>query len=1181
MHPLSEILECRGLAEPDGRPLYAYRLTQIESEQIRAYLASELTPGVAAVSTETAALFCLFGADHWRKSYAGGPWSWDPILAALDAFHLSPSTAGYRLLQKLVSDGLARLKRLLLRRHQREYLLTLGCEGGLPLQMVLREATALRRYFQALFREYRMHEPQLRLSGGLRIRDLAKHVSGELPQSLREEVVFELSEQIVETVLEHAGRVPGAEDPITALDQVDPAWRDNLPLELSDNVARAFLQQLLKDAGTVPKRLIPQICFRRSIKRGRPLSEAEGDSSSGATDLMGNGRTRYEWTLMGTLEFPVRVAPETISAIFGDQPAGVPGRFDLLLHEPPDNVLPCARARLRHDGESAQLTLTRLQRGASGSGGAYAAGTRSLILQASDGTRLISSDFPGALALSDLPWVFAARADEEVQVFEYRGEGTVSVHTQSMIVAADPSMSLQPAGPADVLVDLGMLAGDQPRRVWEIRGVVEVCARDGERYRLRTAIQDAAFVGAHYLTGRKPDMPLPSEMMFAGFPKLCEERPDGYAITVPDREVEWRSVLPSARWTSDLKSAVGAGWIRRRISGATVFRTNATILPSAMHVSVAAGPGDRGTIDVEGAEAVDIRVEPDVGYAVSVASGERGTRIVIEKQGVPRERLTVHCIWPLRGEARFDVPTPLEHVRFEDVRGRPSVAALRIASAQLPYMRATAMSPKMDPRFYVVIDLNPGSTSEVAFQAVPPRQERDLVPVAGGGYELHLGSVQPHVDLLLSSTTELDATVKLTIRADPPLTGKPVELSVTRYDVAFDFNASDCLRLEASDTERLAIDELKRLDCRAIPLLAPAEEPIPLTRVADDTWQIDDQRMSPGPWLVSAWDGLWCRVRPRLHVVPVVASKMTTSALAEAMLEPDWKSRRNAIAFTIGKMADDPTDAGWDLIDQMLQRCEEFPSPSFDAIVSLALIDKALAMSALCMAERGPEALDRLFKATESLPMHWATITVHTWQSVMDRWLGRQQEVLAQGRFSDADSVAICREVTDCIVDMQRLPWLSPLLDRGYFAVFNRQLGNDTMALFERPFLKKQAQQIYDCVRKLPIEPRPSPSILRANNITDLRQKLGDRLRNPQPLGVERVREYQDQRNYELVNAPLLVAISAVCNIESTWSIRHEVRAIENMYPAWFTQLYTAAFHYGVAALFQEIWKDGSVTTSH
>lgn len=41
--------------------------------------------------------------------------------------------------------------------HGQQYLVTLACEGGLPLRLVQRENHSLRRYFRAVIEEFRFH----------------------------------------------------------------------------------------------------------------------------------------------------------------------------------------------------------------------------------------------------------------------------------------------------------------------------------------------------------------------------------------------------------------------------------------------------------------------------------------------------------------------------------------------------------------------------------------------------------------------------------------------------------------------------------------------------------------------------------------------------------------------------------------------------------------------------------------------------------------------------------------------------------------------------------------------------------------------------------------------------------------------------------------------------------------
>jgi hypothetical protein len=1167
MHALSDFLKTRGLDAADGRPLYAYRISSTESEALRQRLISLLLPDAPAYSYSTAALFCLFGADHWRRSYVGGPWAWDTILKAVEAEHLGPGNTRYRLLQRLVTDGLRVLKRQLLKRTHREYLLTLGCEGGLPLQMILQEEASLRRYFRALFREYRANALNGRLPAGLRIKDLARHVSGDLPPSLREEVVYELSEQLLEKVLDHASRVPGAGDPVAALDLIDPAWREDMPLDLSDGVARALLTQLLADAGTVSARSANQIRFARRLERGARLRQS--DTEDGRPVEPG-AIARYEWHLTGQLEYPRLVSVDTMRGLFGV--TEIPDRFDVSMREFPERNTPCARARARRYGKDVQITLTPILHGSGIRDTSLVAGPRALLLHGTNGKLLHTSDFPGALPLSDMPWVFSTPDGSEAPISDFRGEGSVDTRHESFIVVVDAGYTVTPGDERSTVFDIGVMSGDAVRPVWRIAGTANVHTPSGERFQFRTAALEESGSSAHYLIGRRPAVRYATPTMFSGFPQLQEERSDGRLVTVAARELQWRSLDSGARWTSDTSAAIGDGWLRRQVSGNSVFRARITVLPAAMTFQIRPDSATAGTVVLRGMDDADVAVEPAHGCVVEVQTSDRDAQIRVAADGRPPERIRLRLVWPLRGHTSVEVPLPLEHARFEDVRGRHAVETLRVAASQLPYFQASAMSPDARRTYHLHAVLEVTTLHESAPQAVPP-VERPLRVVAEGLHALALGAIQQDIEYLLGSTTSLDARVALTIRADPPVLGSPVRMYATRYDLAFSMETWDTFRLDADDSPRLTGEELERLECRAISLLAPRQPSVSWTRIASNAWQPPDT-MSSGPWLVSAWDGTWCRVRPRLYSAAGDTSAACTTALASAMIEPDQRARRHGLGRAIMRMTSDPTDGSWELIHQMLERCADFPASAFDAVNELVGHDDALAMAALCMTERGEQALGQLMDACATLPMHWGAVPLGSWQRSLGKWLSTQVEHL--------ERVGLAREVvkdqlhaliSERLVSAY-LPWLAPVLDVECSAILERTPEPETIALNLPSFLPAQAGRIFACISELPVLPEPPVDTPSAKAINEYRLVLDEKLRLPQPIVVPLHKQWQHVRNCELVNAPVIAAVAAVTNLSLPLAAKLELKAIEAAHADWMHRLYTAAFRYGLAAGYQEHWTD-------
>lgn len=85
----SQLLLLRGLEQPDGRPLYQYRINDDEFEALENLLKSALARGfgiaITAGITGFALLFVLYGAEWWRRRYDGSGFSWDPILNDIGA----------------------------------------------------------------------------------------------------------------------------------------------------------------------------------------------------------------------------------------------------------------------------------------------------------------------------------------------------------------------------------------------------------------------------------------------------------------------------------------------------------------------------------------------------------------------------------------------------------------------------------------------------------------------------------------------------------------------------------------------------------------------------------------------------------------------------------------------------------------------------------------------------------------------------------------------------------------------------------------------------------------------------------------------------------------------------------------------------------------------------------------
>ena len=230
-------------------PLYTYKCKDAEYEQIKDKVRTQMSAALSGrlgpeEERRFAAWFCVYGAETFRRRHEGGPWAWETIFSEIG--HALPDS--YQSIYKWVETGLELLKRPLLQKsgRRREFLVTLACEGGLPLLLLRRENTHLSRYFRELLTAA---AHRVRHTSQADARKMAPHIAARyLPASLRHDVVFQLSGDLIQSIIELQEKVHEATDPIASLDRLEPQWRDRLPLSVEDHTVEALLRNLMGEA---------------------------------------------------------------------------------------------------------------------------------------------------------------------------------------------------------------------------------------------------------------------------------------------------------------------------------------------------------------------------------------------------------------------------------------------------------------------------------------------------------------------------------------------------------------------------------------------------------------------------------------------------------------------------------------------------------------------------------------------------------------------------------------------------------------------------------------------------------------------------------------------------------------------------------------------------------------------
>ncbi|MBS7542854.1 STY4851/ECs_5259 family protein [Ancylobacter oerskovii] len=231
---MTSLLATRGLEQPDGRPLYAYRFSRTDIESCGAIVRRH---GSSALRDRSgAALVICHIAEWFRRERGGGHWDWIRPLRTLGLEYGTYASVQYRDVEALVSLGLRVWRRP--EPTGGERLLAIVREAGFPVASV-REDPRIASWLK---------NSVLCAERGFATRDAvgaeAWRVSERLAQALFDPAV-DLCDKIVELRrLLPPGDAGG--DPVEFLDGCRPGWRDELPFDVECDDIRGLVERIVR-----------------------------------------------------------------------------------------------------------------------------------------------------------------------------------------------------------------------------------------------------------------------------------------------------------------------------------------------------------------------------------------------------------------------------------------------------------------------------------------------------------------------------------------------------------------------------------------------------------------------------------------------------------------------------------------------------------------------------------------------------------------------------------------------------------------------------------------------------------------------------------------------------------------------------------------------------------------------
>lgn len=921
---LAAILERNGVERPDGRPLYAYRVEEGELRRIGHSLHTILeVRGVRGL--EECGAFCLYFAERFRTLHEGGVWKWETVLG-----ELCPRCEGPDFYDAVVR-GLAWWKRpgVVVVGASRRFLVTLACEGGLPLSLLTREGTNLRRFFRRLLAEHEAYP-------ALDLEESARQLRHLLPRTLAHEDLFTYAARLVEAVADLREELGDVDDPILEIDR--RGLRNKIPLRLDDGVARELLEGLLRAP--------------RGVDHDR-------ESISVQFEL----RLQPTERVVRVPRFPATMAASALAGLL--QAPQLPPRLQLALRDADGHRYPFARATRVHGGEVYQLESMFTRRKIEGAG---VIGRFELIAIAG-GQECARAPVAGGEEDIDLPWSFADNPEEDRQ--QLVGVGSVASRRESLLVAIPEGATIQYGDP-EWVAELPF-AG---RSLHRVRGALRVGV-DGETSVVRTG-QEQDESRSYRLAGSSGSLGAGGETVWLGAPHVIEEVEEKRPRRVDGELLQWKK--PGEDWGPLDDSVLGGGFLRLAVDGETRFKAKLTVVPPGMTCTLTPGPGkSEGLLSISGVPGATLAPAPVPGCRFEVNKTDWGVELKCDlEEGVARPRL-VRFALVLPDGSRVELSTdfPVPQIGFIGPRGRLLASRSIMGLEDLVGARARVLTSRRNERFFLE-----------ASGHLAPERLGDLHPVGDGLHELGLDEVLPRVQQMFASDPELDGEIRLRIVPHGFETpGTDARLMVRRFSRRL---AVDDIDGEAA---LLSLEPPPESDDSAMNLsLRPMAEPTtaprsPSVRNDDGTWTLTYEDFGPGPWLATATMGGHLEARPQCVFVSAREEEETGELghadfddsdprLVPAILLPPDRFRIG-LALLVDRLGRDAGHPDWDRTLDFLSTLTKLPANTFELLKALTNDRDAMALAAL-KSFRKPwfaSAWDRM----EEQPFLWSLVPIASW----------------------------------------------------------------------------------------------------------------------------------------------------------------------------------------------------------
>ena len=952
---LSSLLKQKSVPNPDGRPLFAYDLSQDDYIELGHQLAgavasaggiaelAEISLGRPPIFSPPAA-FVLYASEWWKREYAGGAWSWSPIVKALGSL---PDSFSPQLRSRFVSRGLA-FWGLTTQDRGKTYIGPIVTNSGIPMRLLATGSGAVATLLGQVLKQ------ASRFGWGLaQVQVAVAERQFQLPAAYRQQpLVAELLAKFVEAALHLRDeyQLQSVADPVARLDQVFPDWRRRFPVSLESEAAQSLLTGMVREAS--------------SQGAGTPHSLFLAERR-----LVRDSVTNH-FTIESHVTYPGRIAADDLASMFGlSDVEDVPRFFTLDLEA--ETRQPCTEGRMVLGTEKSVAILTTRKLVIRSRA---ARSELQLVLRSQAGDKGERCTLEGGSALpDDDPWVFV---EGEAGNPVLAAVGGARLPHESAWVALPPGGSVEADTEAEAVGEL-LCPGSSTRLLFCLRTDARLVL-PGITFRLR--LGQVAPPGQIYQWKAQRLAEAKGRSVFRDrqLPRLFRTTDEGLQ-SLPQSLQQWRR--PGTQELLSPREARGPVEVAILDDGEVVARQRIFVLPPEARIEYVSG-------DVVGAGQVrfvnwgpiDLASESAPGVSASVSNeGGSVVRIELSSVDVPPAEFRVRIRWSETvSELALLLPYPLTGGRFLRANGTVMQANESLTLRELIGMRLQIFdtNPTHPKRYEVQLTLGQGS------RKVFSRYPVSLAPGVGRA-EVRLLDYQKQIESLLGLFDDLDAKVRIGLVVGGQCT---CEIIVGRYTTTLEAE-QDIVRVPETTLGLIPIDSLERTRVLASPLIQPGVAPLELIPVRSEgahtgAWAAQNMAPELAPWLVYPAEDSAVLFRPMVWVVASsedaddVASETAEATalpagLPDAMSVAQAVTRWRQVHSVLLAMSENHQHDSWPLLDSLWEAFHHLPLTALDVWRVLAKQPKAvlsfLLRSELDEAERA-EAVRRLRIETGWVP---------------------------------------------------------------------------------------------------------------------------------------------------------------------------------------------------------------------